>query len=161
MLPADGMSAAAEKVDFGVSRWQLGKKNFIPGFVTSSCRFVEQRRPVSACASIRCGERASQHLGQVRADQVASLVQVSGIPFRRLRKCNTQTFSAGGNLVQPSTCLERVLSVFADFCRLSSLGGQMKKLLVALVATLVAVSMAGCVGFGKGKAPPPRVVTKG
>ena len=96
-----------------------------------------------------------------RADQVASLVQVSGIPFRRLRKCNTQTFSAGGNLVQPSTCLERVLSVFADFCRLSSLGGQMKKLLVALVATLVAVSMAGCVGFGKGKAPPPRVVTKG
>jgi hypothetical protein len=38
----------------------------------------------------------------------------------------------------------------------------MKKLLVAFVATLVAVSVAGCVGVGKGKgkAPPP-VVTKG
>jgi hypothetical protein len=48
VLPADGMSAAAEKVDFGVSRWQLDKKNFIPGFVTSRCRFVKQRRPVSA-----------------------------------------------------------------------------------------------------------------
>ena len=36
----------------------------------------------------------------------------------------------------------------------------MKKVLVALVATLVAVSVAGCVGIGKGKAPPP-VVTKG
>src|SRR5438067_2225187 len=37
----------------------------------------------------------------------------------------------------------------------------MKKLLVALVATLVAVSVAGCAGLGKGKgkAPPP-VVTK-
>ena len=40
--------------------------------------------------------------------------------------------------------------------------GQMKKLLVAAVATLVAVSVAGCaaVGKGKGKAPPP-IVTKG
>ena len=39
---------------------------------------------------------------------------------------------------------------------------QMKKLLVAAVATLVAVSVAGCaaVGKGKGKAPPP-IVTKG
>ena len=37
---------------------------------------------------------------------------------------------------------------------------QMKKVLVALVATLVAVSVAGCVGIGKGKAPPP-IVTKG
>jgi predicted small lipoprotein YifL len=38
----------------------------------------------------------------------------------------------------------------------------MKKIFVALVATLVAVSMAGCVGLGKGKgkAPPP-IVTKG
>jgi hypothetical protein len=38
----------------------------------------------------------------------------------------------------------------------------MKKVLVGLVATLVAVSVAGCVGIGKGKgkAPPP-VVTKG
>ena len=33
----------------------------------------------------------------------------------------------------------------------------MKKVLVALVATLVAVSVSGCVGIGKGKgkAPPP------
>ena len=38
----------------------------------------------TACASIRCGERASQHLGQVGADQVASLVQVNGIPFRAI-----------------------------------------------------------------------------
>jgi hypothetical protein len=38
----------------------------------------------------------------------------------------------------------------------------MKKVLFALVATLVAVSVSGCVGgWGKGKAPPPRVVTKG
>jgi hypothetical protein len=37
-----------KKVDFGVSRWQLDEKNFIPGFVTSRRRFVEQRRPVSA-----------------------------------------------------------------------------------------------------------------
>ena len=38
----------------------------------------------------------------------------------------------------------------------------MKKLVVALLATLVAVSVAGCAGIGKGKgkAPPP-VVTKG
>ena len=36
----------------------------------------------------------------------------------------------------------------------------MKKLLFALVATLVAVSVSGCVGVSKGKAPPP-VVTKG
>jgi hypothetical protein len=36
----------------------------------------------------------------------------------------------------------------------------MKKLLIALVATLVAVSVSGCVGVGKGKAPPP-IVTKG
>jgi hypothetical protein len=35
----------------------------------------------------------------------------------------------------------------------------MKKILCALLATLVAVSVAGCVGVGKGKAPP--VVTKG
>jgi hypothetical protein len=35
----------------------------------------------------------------------------------------------------------------------------MKKLLFALVATLVAVSVSGCVGVGKGKAPP--IVTKG
>jgi hypothetical protein len=52
VLPADGTSAAAEKVDFGVSRWQLDKKNFIPGFVTSRCRFAEQRRPVSALAYV-------------------------------------------------------------------------------------------------------------
>jgi hypothetical protein len=36
-----------------VSRWQLGKNHFIPGFVTSRCRFVEQRRPVSALVAIR------------------------------------------------------------------------------------------------------------
>ena len=36
----------------------------------------------------------------------------------------------------------------------------MKKVLVALVATLVAVSVSGCVGIGKGKVPPP-IVTKG
>jgi len=38
----------------------------------------------------------------------------------------------------------------------------MKKILVALVATLVAVSVAGCAGIGKAraKAPPP-IVTKG
>jgi len=41
-------------------------------------------------------------------------------------------------------------------------GIPMKKLLIALVATLVAVSVSGCAGLGKGKgkAPPP-VVTKG
>lgn len=41
-------------------------------------------------------------------------------------------------------------------------GPAMKKVLVAMVATLVAVSVAGCaaVGKGKGKAPPP-IVTKG
>jgi predicted small secreted protein len=37
----------------------------------------------------------------------------------------------------------------------------MKKLVVALLATVVAFSVAGCAGgMGKGKAPPP-VVTKG
>ena len=36
----------------------------------------------------------------------------------------------------------------------------MTKVLAALLATLVAVSVAGCAGVGKGKAPPP-VVTKG
>jgi hypothetical protein len=35
----------------------------------------------------------------------------------------------------------------------------MKKVFVALVATVVAIGMAGCAGVGKGKAPP--VVTKG
>jgi hypothetical protein len=35
----------------------------------------------------------------------------------------------------------------------------MKKLVFALLATLVAVSVAGCAGVGKGKAPP--IVTKG
>jgi hypothetical protein len=41
-------------------------------------------------------------------------------------------------------------------------GITMKKVLVALVATLVAVSVSACVGIGKGKgkAPPP-IVTKG
>ena len=41
-------------------------------------------------------------------------------------------------------------------------GIPMKKVLIALVATLVAVSVAGCAGIGKGKgkAPPP-IVTKG
>jgi hypothetical protein len=41
-------------------------------------------------------------------------------------------------------------------------GTPMKKVLIALLATLVAVSVAGCagVGKGKGKAPPP-IVTKG
>jgi hypothetical protein len=37
----------------------------------------------------------------------------------------------------------------------------MKKFVVALLATVVAFSVAGCAGgMGKGKAPPP-VVTKG
>jgi len=35
----------------------------------------------------------------------------------------------------------------------------MKKLLFALIATIVAVSVSGCAGMGKGKAPP--VVTSG
>ena len=41
-------------------------------------------------------------------------------------------------------------------------GVPMKKVLIALVATLVAVSVSACVGIGKGKgkAPPP-IVTKG
>jgi hypothetical protein len=41
-------------------------------------------------------------------------------------------------------------------------GTPMKKVLIGLVATLVAVSVAGCAGIGKGKgkAPPP-IVTKG
>jgi hypothetical protein len=38
-------------------------------------------------------------------------------------------------------------------------GYPMKKILFALIATLVAVSVSGCVGVGKGKAPP--IVTKG
>ena len=38
----------------------------------------------------------------------------------------------------------------------------MRKLLVALVATLVAVSVAGCAGIGKGKGKAlPPIVTKG
>jgi hypothetical protein len=36
----------------------------------------------------------------------------------------------------------------------------MTKVLAAVLATIVAVSVAGCAGMGKGKAPPP-VVTKG
>jgi hypothetical protein len=36
----------------------------------------------------------------------------------------------------------------------------MKELLFALLATLVAVSVSGRAGMGKGKAPPP-LVTKG
>ena len=41
-------------------------------------------------------------------------------------------------------------------------GYQMKKVLIALVATLVAVSVAGCAGIGKGKGKaPPAIVTKG
>ena len=39
-------------------------------------------------------------------------------------------------------------------------GVPMTKILAALLATLVAVSVACCAGVGKGKAPPP-VVTKG
>jgi hypothetical protein len=36
----------------------------------------------------------------------------------------------------------------------------MKKIMVALVATLVAMSVGACAyGYGKGKGPPPRVVT--
>ncbi len=35
----------------------------------------------------------------------------------------------------------------------------MKKLVCALLATVLAFSIAGCAGMGKGKAPP--VVTKG
>jgi hypothetical protein len=36
----------------------------------------------------------------------------------------------------------------------------MKTVLIALVATVVAVGMAGCVGKGKAPPPPP-VITKG
>jgi hypothetical protein len=36
----------------------------------------------------------------------------------------------------------------------------MTKVLAAVLATIIAVSVAGCAGMGKGKAPPP-VVTKG
>jgi len=39
-------------------------------------------------------------------------------------------------------------------------GSQMKKLVIALLATVVAFSVAGCAGVGKGKAR-PAVVTKG
>ena len=39
-------------------------------------------------------------------------------------------------------------------------GSQMKKLVIALLATVVAFSVSGCVGIGKGKAR-PAVVTKG
>ena len=39
-------------------------------------------------------------------------------------------------------------------------GTQMKKLVIALLATVVAFSVAGCAGVGKGKAR-PAVVTKG
>jgi len=42
----------------------------------------------------------------------------------------------------------------------------MKKIAIALIACVAAASLAGCVGkgkapIGKGKAPPPAVVTKG
>jgi hypothetical protein len=49
-----------------------------------------------------------------------------------------------------------------DWNQTETQGVPMKKILVALVATLVAVSVAGCAGIGKGKgkAPPP-IVTKG
>jgi hypothetical protein len=57
--------------------------------------------------------------------------------------------------------LERVLYAFRENSVFPVREAQMKKVLVALVATLVAVSMAGCVGIGKGKGVPPRVVTKG
>ncbi len=40
-------------------------------------------------------------------------------------------------------------------------GYPMKKVLIALVATLVAVSVSGCVGIGKGKGKAPPIVTKG
>jgi|tagenome__1003787_1003787.scaffolds.fasta_scaffold20830660_1 hypothetical protein len=43
-------------------------------------------------------------------------------------------------------------------------GTPMKKVLSALVATLVAVSVSGCAGLGKGKGkapPPPPIVRKG
>jgi predicted small lipoprotein YifL len=36
----------------------------------------------------------------------------------------------------------------------------MKKVFIALLATMVVVSVSGCAGMGKGKARPP-VVTKG
>ena len=39
-------------------------------------------------------------------------------------------------------------------------GAQMKKLVIALLATVVAFSVAGCAGMGKGKGKAP-VVTKG
>jgi hypothetical protein len=37
----------------------------------------------------------------------------------------------------------------------------MKKLVVALLATVVAFSVASCAGVGKGKGKAPPVVTKG
>jgi hypothetical protein len=53
-----------------------------------------------------------------------------------------------------------VLHVLTEFNQGPSAEGiPMKKVLFAVIATLVAVSVSGCVGVGKGKAPP--VVTKG
>jgi predicted small lipoprotein YifL len=46
-------------------------------------------------------------------------------------------------------------------------GFSMKKIAIALIACITAASLAGCVGKGpwvgkgKGKTPPPAVVTKG
>jgi hypothetical protein len=37
----------------------------------------------------------------------------------------------------------------------------MKKIAIALLATIVAFSVAGCAGMGKGKGKAPPVVTKG
>ena len=55
--------------------------------------------------------------------------------------------------LRPVRCLDSRADVNISW------GTQMKKLVVALLATVVAFSVAGCAGMGKGKAPP--VVTKG
>ena len=58
------------------------------------------------------------------------------------------------------TAAIRVAIAPLSFTGAAAEGIPMKKVLIALVATLVAVSVSGCVGVGKGKAPPP-IVTKG
>jgi predicted small lipoprotein YifL len=37
----------------------------------------------------------------------------------------------------------------------------MKKLTIVVIGCIAVASLAGCVGKGKGKTPPPAVVTKG
>jgi hypothetical protein len=68
---------------------------------------------------------------------------------------------------RPKACIRHVITacvrhfeITFERARLKLRGSQMKKLVIALLATVVAFSVAGCVGLGKGKAR-PAVVTKG